>query len=168
MPGSTSLTGSFFWLFQETTRGWRARSSSCARWATISSRSISPPVWSSSYRGSPSGSIGVRPPPGSASGSPLCSPWPPSWRRRTRRCQKSPTSSRSTSTWVRASSWCSLRYWVSQKSVTCRYNFRYNTVTFRYRIRQRGLHGKTDTNAKEPVSSVAKDGRAEEKRGYEC
>ncbi len=46
--------------------------------------------------------------------------------------------------------------------------YRYNTVTFRYRIRQRGLHGKTDTNAKEPVSSVAKDGRAEEKRGYEC
>ena len=46
-------------IFQATTLVCLARSSSCARWAITSSRSISPPVSSSSYLGSHSGSTGV-------------------------------------------------------------------------------------------------------------
>ena len=97
-------------IFQATTLVCLARSSSCARWAITSSRSISPPVSSSSYLGSHSGSTGVPHQLEWVLGWLLCSPWPPSWPPLTRPCQKYPTWNPLTFTWALVSSWSLLHY----------------------------------------------------------
>lgn len=91
---------------QETTLVWRARFNSCAPWATTSFRFTSRPALSSLFRGWASGWIGMRRPRESPSASPPCSRWPPWCLLRTPRYRRSPTSSRSTSIWARASWWC--------------------------------------------------------------